>query len=89
MVKMPMMNGSTGIFVDPRKLPRTKQPPASTATLVSEKAPREYRFRRLVLYRSCRAVILVILVELEAARLQTNTTRKITEAAGQASLWVM
>jgi spermidine/putrescine-binding protein len=86
MVKMLMMNGSTGIFVDPRKLPRTKQPPASTATLVSEKALPEYRFRRLALYRSCLAVILV---DLEAVRLQTNTTRKITEAAEQASLWVM
>jgi spermidine/putrescine-binding protein len=83
---MLMTNGSTGIFVDLRKLPRTKQPPASTATLVSEKALPEYRFRRLVLYRSCRAVILV---ELEAVRLQMNTTRKITEVAEQASLWVM
>lgn len=53
-----MMSGDTGIFVDPRKLRRMKQPPAFTVTRLCERVPREYRFRQPVRLPFCRVVIL-------------------------------
>lgn len=42
------MTGNTGIFADQRRLPRTMQPPASTATQALERAPPEYPSLQLV-----------------------------------------
>lgn len=59
-----------GTFVDRKRSPRTKPPAASTATLVSERAPLEYPFRRLALCPLCQAATLV---DPEAERPQVNS----------------
>lgn len=66
------MSGNIGIFADQRRLPRTMQPPVSTATQALERAPPEYPSLQLVQFPS--PAWAAILAVHEAVPQQTKKT---------------